>query len=173
MGIITSGQGFQVQSVGTAHFLVIPIGNQFQVLKCDKLSPSLVSAPVPTPATTNHKKLIQLTKQQQQIFQVISDLSIHTGLASYSNCVALYKHLIHPLAAMEVLLFLVQHVIYLGRGKQDILASKTVDFIEGVDYEKEGEMEVDEKSHVAMLVAVICMPHSDVCRRRRVQLVMI
>ena len=33
VGIITSGQGFQVQSAGTENFLVVPIGDRFQVLR--------------------------------------------------------------------------------------------------------------------------------------------
>jgi len=33
LGIITSGKGFYVQSAGTETFLVVPIGDRFQVLR--------------------------------------------------------------------------------------------------------------------------------------------
>ena len=38
VGIITSGQGFQVQPAGTENFLVVPIGDRFQVLRVSSAS---------------------------------------------------------------------------------------------------------------------------------------
>ena len=79
-------------------------------------------------------------------------------MASYANCVALFKRMIHPIAAMEISRFPVQHMIYMGRTQQDILANEGE--MADVDY-VDDKMWVDVANvnkRAAILVAVICSP---------------
>jgi len=160
VGIVTSGKGFTYNNAGNETFLSVPIGDRFQMIRCDKLVPVLVSEALPLPTNLNNNRTISRKSSKMELHYIVSDPSLQISVAAYgrSNAgrctnVALYNR-VKVLKAINIF----EQLNITSKKKMSIVQMMKLGKIK-MNLHKNNEDDDDDKggkSEAFALIALLC-----------------